>query len=89
MACFMSMDKRQSAISTISEMMVNEYVTRRELHVLTGKLYFLTRVLRQVGAFLARCIGLIRGPRRHLLQVSPSLKADLSWYLGWNNTGHR
>ncbi len=82
MTCQVSPEKKVAALQLIQELSERDYIGRKELQSLLGKLYFLTRVIRQGRAFLGRALGLLKGKQhRSVFRITAAMKADMAWWL--------
>ncbi len=80
MTCHVAPAKLEAALALIKETQSRTHISRRDLQSLIGKLFFLTRVVRQGRAFLGRALALLRGKPRAAFKVSMALRADLAWW---------
>ena len=80
MTCQVAPTKKEAALAIIQHVVGKTYVERKEVESLLGRLFFLTRVVRQGRAFLARCIEVLRGKRKRRIKMTEAVKDDLKWW---------
>lgn len=72
--------KRINAIEVVTNAAASTSMARKEFQSVLGRLFFLTRVIPQGRAFLARGIALLRGSQTRQIKMTEGFRADLQWW---------